>query len=224
MKWYPEKYDKRHGENVVEDYIHSKFNPFVKALFKDTKGLKILDIGCGTGEFIKESGGFTVGIDKSIEMLQEAGKKANRKNIFLIRADMENIPLKPGFDKIFFIGSLEYADHKKVLKEADCLLNDNGKIEFVAWNKNNPLEIKTRMFSAIKKKEYLRKYSKKELKKMMKGYVCEKCTSFGMVTHYPQKSRIPVLWKVFEKAWKPMQSSFPLGLILYMSFRKTSTK
>jgi len=84
---------------------------------------QILDLGCGTGflfQHISQKVGFLVGVDISLNTLQEAKKRIkNRSNIALIRADADNTPFFDSvFDKIFAITVLQNMPNPvKTIKE-----------------------------------------------------------------------------------------------------------
>ena len=84
--------------------------------------MKVLEIGCGTGEFSWQaisSGAYVTLLDISENSLEAARYrfKKHMKNIKLKKGDMEDIP----FDEENFIvlssGSLSYGDHKIVRNE-----------------------------------------------------------------------------------------------------------
>jgi len=73
---------------------------------KIAKNDSILDMGCGTGLFIKEIAeivGFVVGVDLSRRMAEIANKKCkNLKNVLLICGDADHLPLQEKIiDKVF---------------------------------------------------------------------------------------------------------------------------
>ena len=72
----------------------------------------VLDLGCGTGflfEHINKQVDFLMGIDLSQKALEIAKKRTKKmKNVFLIRADADNIPVPDHtFDKVFTITVLQ---------------------------------------------------------------------------------------------------------------------
>ena len=70
----------------------------IRALLKDVRGKKILDVACGTGFFFSEYGQNRIyGIDISEEMLDIARKLKNRNVISLKKADATKLPFKDNF-------------------------------------------------------------------------------------------------------------------------------
>ena len=102
----------------------------------ERKSLKILDIGCGGGRYVKlfaEQGFATYGIDFSSEGLRqtEVMLKKNNLNAELKQSDMRNIPYENKFfDGVVSFGSLYYSDSngmKKGIGELYRVLKNSGK-------------------------------------------------------------------------------------------------
>ncbi len=73
-----------------------------------TKGSLILDVGCGTGllfSYVKDKAEMIVGLDTSSNvLLQASGHVKRSRNIHLILADADNMPLKGGiFSHLFAV-------------------------------------------------------------------------------------------------------------------------
>lgn len=107
---------------------------FYKKLIKDKvkKGMKVLEIGCGTGEFSWQaisSGAYVTLLDISENSLEAARYrfKKNMKNIQFKKGDMENLPFKnESFDIVLCSGSLRYGDHEIVRNEIFRVLKNNS--------------------------------------------------------------------------------------------------
>ena len=97
---------------------HYLQNKRISAVLPHVKG-KVLDIGCGTNEFKKHYHGETVGID----VFDWGGAD-------LIVKDSSKLPYPDkSFDTITFIACIGHIiNYKEVLKEANRLLRDDGKI------------------------------------------------------------------------------------------------
>ncbi len=106
------------------------------SLFKPKVASKILDVGCGTGNFsikLAEMGCKVVGIDVSEEMLSVAKKKAEEKGLDIEFHKMDVYNLKfpnKEFDEVFSMAAFEfiikadkaYAEMYRVLKDKGHLL------------------------------------------------------------------------------------------------------
>jgi len=94
-------------------------------------GLKILEIGCGTGSYINElveaTGCQGWGIDPSIEMLQ---RTQNQAKIIYINGKAENLPFqKEFFDFIFSVDVIHHvADIRSFFRESKRVLKPGGAL------------------------------------------------------------------------------------------------
>lgn len=117
-------------ENLSEDKVKSYYNRFVEYLKHDHErpnprhqqakealkqiikpGMKVLDIGCGTGitsKFIGELGAKVVGVDISDEMISFAQKESAHQNVTYLVADAAQLDLQKQFDAITIIDSMEH--------------------------------------------------------------------------------------------------------------------
>ena len=91
---YDEWYLKPFGQFIDEVESELAFS-----IFKVEKGMKILDLGCGTGNYtlrLAEEGAEVTGADLSEKMLQQAKQKAAKRHqkIDFIPMDMNHLKLK----------------------------------------------------------------------------------------------------------------------------------
>ena len=104
------------------------------------KNKKIVDIGCGTGNFAflaSKKGANVLGIDYSKTAIEKAKKKYVRKNLEFKK--MNVFELKGNFDVIVSIGTLEHTDDPlKTLKFLKRHLSKNGKLIITTPNWTNP--------------------------------------------------------------------------------------
>ena len=106
------------------------------SLLPDLKGLRILDLGCGSGEHCKEyiqmGAKLVTGIDISEKMLSVAKEKNSDPDITYIRMPMEDLDRLEGeFDLAVSSLALHYIeDYKGVLKNVHRLLVPGGEFIF----------------------------------------------------------------------------------------------
>lgn len=106
------------------------------SLLPDLNGLRILDLGCGSGEHCKEyiqmGAKQVTGIDISEKMLAVANEKNSDPNIKYIRMPMEDLgKLEGEFDLAISSLALHYIeDYKGVLKNLQRLLVPGGEFVF----------------------------------------------------------------------------------------------
>jgi ubiquinone/menaquinone biosynthesis C-methylase UbiE len=106
-------------ETEAGRYISSLEERLIEQLLEETKGLHILDLGCGTGRHLKlleSMGSDPVGVDPSVFMLRKAKEKGELK---LILAKGEQLPFKErAFDITIVITTLEFCQEPgKILEE-----------------------------------------------------------------------------------------------------------
>ncbi|MGQ9818675.1 MAG: class I SAM-dependent methyltransferase [Candidatus Kapaibacteriales bacterium] len=107
----------------------------IMELLSPQSGEKILDVGCGTGNYsikIARLGANVIGIDCSEPMLKIARKKAEslNLNIEFILADAMNLPFEENFfDACLSVTAVEFfADQTRGLEEMFRVVRPNGKI------------------------------------------------------------------------------------------------
>lgn len=105
------------------------------------KGKRILDVGCGTGNFAREvakkDAKYVLGIDYADEAIKIAEKNNKEKNLKFKKLDVRELNEK--FDVIVSIGTLEHMDNPlQILKKLKKCLNKNGKIILTTPNWTNP--------------------------------------------------------------------------------------
>ena len=101
------------------------------------KGLRVLDVGCGTGYttagILKRTNVCeVVGVDMNPVQLSKAARNlhAEKPKTSLSRGDVENLPFQDGtFDAVISVGALEYfPDPEQALKEMARVTKPDGKV------------------------------------------------------------------------------------------------
>jgi SAM-dependent methyltransferase len=140
--WLPFKnpqldwYEKRtfRIKNIIKPGVYRGYHKFfLKTNKKFPKGTRVLDLGCGSGEFLaelekKECEVWGVDFDK--ENVKIAKEYFNLKNVFALSFDdfFQNESL-PKFDVITFFETIEYLDNPlKFIQNIKKLLKPGGKI------------------------------------------------------------------------------------------------
>ncbi len=142
-------------------------------LIGEVQDHRILDIGCGTGNYLKlfqTLGSKPFGVDISIFMLQKAKEKDNFK---LILGKGDQLPIK---DKVFeitiLVTTLEFCDNPtKVLWEANRVTT--GKIFIGALNRWSAVAVGRRIKAWFRPSIYSEAhfFSIWELKQILKGVI-----------------------------------------------------
>ena len=126
----------------TQQYSNEQAIKYAKALneVKIVKKEYVLDVGCGTGLFIKKIVGmakFIIGIDISRGMIEIAKEKCEQfRNVHLICGDADYMPLqKNKIDKIFSFTLLQnMPEMHKIIKEFLHIAKSNSKI-ILTFNK-----------------------------------------------------------------------------------------
>ena len=120
-------------------YLEITFIPLYKKVISKSilsSQSHILDIGCGSGLFLRMAGAkgaTSTGIDVSPELLEIARQRNPMAE--LLNQDMENLSFDDkSFDIITGFNSLQYAeDITNLLKEIKRVLKDDGKLVIGVW-------------------------------------------------------------------------------------------
>ncbi len=125
MPWNPETYNK---------FKEERYQPFYDLIshIHHKPGMKIIDLGCGTGELTKIlADTFTestvLGIDTSAEMLSKAPRQ---KNLTFLQSSIEKeVEKKDEWDLILANASLQWVEnHYQLFPRIFAKLSDNGQV------------------------------------------------------------------------------------------------
>ena len=127
------------------------------SFIRNPSGLRILDLGCRDGRFIRQltsNGAHAVGIDLSldcIKLAQQSLLKNQRSMANFIVCDAEKLPFREkSFDCVAILFLLHHLPSFKVLKESHDILNQKGTLILNEPVKNNILIIfGTKIYSRL---------------------------------------------------------------------------
>jgi len=111
------------------------------------KNLKILDVGCGTGDisaYLHDKGNYLTSLDISQFMLEKASSRFLDKSIEWIQIEESgNLPLANSiFDVVIISSVLEYHNNPKLLiSESYRVLKKNGLLIFTVPDMRHPVRI-----------------------------------------------------------------------------------
>lgn len=135
---YDSWYETKMGSFIDEVETKAAFD-----LFQPQSEEKILDIGCGTGNFsikLAKRGCKVVGIDISQAMLEEARKKTKKNNLDINfqKGNALNLDFADNsFDSVFSMTAIEFIeDLEKAFKEMKRVVKPGGKIMLGTIRKN----------------------------------------------------------------------------------------
>lgn len=143
-------------------------------MLEENPNLKILDIGCGTGQLIGEISSqykelYYLGIDVAKNMIEIAKSNNKEKNIEFRVCPVENFTCQEKYDLIICSHSFPYFPNKEeTLKKIAALCNPHGQVIIVNSSTNNLKDLIINFFlkATTSKARYL---SIKEMKKLFQA-------------------------------------------------------
>ncbi len=127
MAWNPELYDQFKKERSAPFFDLLKL-----VIPKDN--LKVIDLGCGTGELTSELPGYLpgskiTGIDSSAEMLEKAKRFETGQLKFYQKSIEEQLEANETFDLIISNAAIQWCDHhEKLFPEIISKINKGGQL------------------------------------------------------------------------------------------------
>ncbi len=194
--FFDELADEKHEFSALSEKCFQRlFDELSKSLIDKTKNIKIIDLGCGTGNFTKKLpliSDQVYGCDISPKSIKQASY-LYPKIKFSVQ-DIENLSFENNFfDIIIFSGVLHhFSDLTKPLSEAKRILKKDGLIFSYDPNRNNPFfwlyRRKSSFFYSQKGvTENEEPLKQKELEKIMQHHDFKKIEVYG-ISNMPMKS------------------------------------
>ncbi|MDP3789428.1 MAG: methyltransferase domain-containing protein [Candidatus Omnitrophota bacterium] len=133
-----DEWSKKYDRSLLQFLIFRRsHNMFISNIMHDTRKIRILDVGCGTGEFAMKLKGYkkdagVYGLDISTDMINTAKTKFKGEIDFRV-GDVENMPYEDDyFDYLTCSHSFHHYPHKKkAVREMFRILKPGGKIMIV---------------------------------------------------------------------------------------------
>lgn len=217
-----EEYDKRSKDSILEKYVLSLWQPFLKKIISNLSvGKIVVDLGCGTCEYTQaaKNAKKIYAVDVSSEMLKICREKLIDFNqAVIILSDIQNFRMAEPADLVITIGIWEYISPQDLLNTIKKITRCGSKVIVVFPNIYNELNL-ARSLGRMKKIALRPGFIKKLFKK---DFLIIDSMSFSIVSWTPQKlqSLILPLWKFADWLWKPFQKFLPLGVNIYYLFEK----
>lgn len=139
-----ETYDQWY-ETPLGKFVDSLETQEIISLLHPTKGMNVLDAGCGTGNYsikLARLGCVVTGVDISEKMLAVARRKAKESGhtINFINCNIESLPFaSEQFDAVVSVVALEFVgNQQKALDELFRVVQKGGKVVVGFLNRNSP--------------------------------------------------------------------------------------
>ncbi len=121
----------------TERFRAERRQPFddLLALVERRPGLRVVDLGCGTGETTRDlhralQAASTLGVDRSERMLERA-KALEEPGLTFVRQDIASLPADARFDLVFSNAALQWLpDHPALLARLTGAVADGGQLAF----------------------------------------------------------------------------------------------
>ncbi len=138
---YDEWYESERGRRI--DEIETNL---IMSLLKPRKGERILDVGCGTGNYsikLAKLGCVVVGIDPSKDMINRALEKSMKlhlKDVSFKLGKAEELPFPDeDFDAVVSVTAIEFFDEvEKAVSEMFRVLKSGGRLVIGTINRESP--------------------------------------------------------------------------------------
>jgi SAM-dependent methyltransferase len=106
------------------------------------KGVRVLELGCGTGVFTRQLAGqesFLLAVDISLDLLLVGRRENTGGEVRRATMDVEALGIRSGtFDAVLGVSILHHADLSRTLVEIRRVLRPGGRIAFSEPNMLNP--------------------------------------------------------------------------------------
>lgn len=170
------KYNKLWVQKYSLGPTRREVKKIILPLLEENKELKILDIGCGTGQLINEISELYndvnyLGIDVAKNMIEIARKSNKNKNIKFMNSSIESFESNEKYDIIICTHAFPYfPDKQEMIKKMAELCNEKGQVIIVNSSTNNLKDLIINFFlkATTSKARYLSIDEMKELFKNAK--------------------------------------------------------
>ncbi|MDP3143580.1 MAG: class I SAM-dependent methyltransferase [Candidatus Omnitrophota bacterium] len=217
-----EAYDRRGKSSILENYVLSLWQPFLKKIIGDlSTGKIVVDLGCGTCEYTQaaKNAKKIYAVDVSKSMLKVCREKLkNFPQAEIIQSSIQDFNIAEPAELMIVIGVWEYINPRDLYAKVKEITRRGSKVIVVFPNIYNKLNL-ARSLGRMKKIALRPGFIKKLFKK---DFLVIDSASFGVVSWVPKKLQFLILplWKFTDLIWRPFQKFLPLGVNVYYLFER----
>lgn len=175
-------------------------------LLEARPGMKILDVACGTGQFLELAArnlnsSVLMGIDANPAMLEEARKRISDSHM-LMQASAYDIPAEDhSFDRIVCLNSFHYFERpEKALKEMQRVMKPDGKLILTDWCANRTSHVILKIGLTTIRHPYNQIFSADQIQSTLKA--------LGFDTNEIHTYFVRPIWALFSLSASLSKSNF----------------
>ena len=157
-----EAYDRWYA-TPLGDWVDRCEKKAVFALLPPVTGLRILDAGCGTGNFsltLADRGADMVGVDQSTAMLAQARGKSGEGpgTVEWVRGDLAQLPFPAhSFDGVISLVALDFTSSREaVIRELARVLKPGGFLVVAVLNRYSLWTLKRKLLTRVSRQAWRR--------------------------------------------------------------------
>lgn len=217
-----EAYDRRGENSILEKYILSLWQPFLKKIIGSLSAGKIvIDFGCGTCEYTQaaKNAKKIYAVDVSSEMLKVCREKLKDfPQAEIIQSSIQDFNIAEPAELMIAIGVWEYINPRDLYAKIKEITRHGSKIIVVFPNIYNDLNW-MRSLGRMKKIALRPGFIKNLFKD---DFTLIDSASFGAVSWIPRPLQFLALpvWRFCDFIWSPFQKFLPLGVNVYYLFER----
>lgn len=192
-------------ETALGSYVDQAETEAVFDLLKPVPGEKIIDVGCGTGNFsikLARTGCSVTGVDVSGMMLSKAGEKTAGLDVSLCNADSASLPFPDNsFDAAISVTAFEFMkEREKSFDEMMRVVKKGGRVVIGTINRNSSWGELYESLASQKKTVF--QYAKLLDRQALEAINRKKIPEIREALYFSPDSDVSFSWQELEKRYE----------------------
>lgn len=237
-------HDRAHRNGVIQrGHLNAGDSSWYKCFHNaigDVKGLRVLEVGCGTGWLairLAKAGATVYGIDISGELVKTATEEAKKsgcgENAVFRKMAVEDLSLEGTlFDVVIGSAILHHTDIASSITNIERVVKPNGRAVFVEPMNENPALKVWRRFTPQRRSPTEKALLKRDLdfirtvfpKAIFRYFGFVSMVTYGLLMFFPNNGPLLSMNKILERIDTALAESFPrLGMyyaVVVMELRR----